>query len=268
MGVLLALVAALAVEGGCPSEVQVREQLARLGGEQAGTRVRIWHEGAQLDLELQGAAGAATVRKLPADGSCAELAALAAAVIGTWQAELAPRPPPPSPRAPLGWDLGAGFVASFAPADFAPGAEVTLALRPRSSRFGVRIGVLAEGARDLELGSGRASFGRAALELGALARLSAGRFRFDLHADAALALFFVQGVGFAREHQAFDVDAGLGAGIRAGVRAGPVIPFLGVAIYGWLRDLTVRAQDGDAGPVSASVPRFELLLSTGLAFGR
>jgi len=82
-----------------------------------------------------------------------------------------------------------------------------------------------------------------------------------------LALLYVAGAGFARNYTAFDVDVGLGAGVKLGVVAGPVQPFVGVDVVGWLRPAQATAQAA-AATVTAELPRFEVVLSAGLAFGR
>jgi hypothetical protein len=220
-----------------------------------------------LEVELSHGAAPPTVRKLPASGTCDEQAALVAAVVATWQSELAPRPVKPPPRG-VAWDLGAAFVASLAGSDFAPGAAVIAHVGPGRHAFAARLALTAQGTRPLALGSGSASWGRSAIELGAGAHFGTRRLRFDLSGSFALALFYVSGAGFMREHQAFDVDLGLGADARLAVRAGPVLPFLSLGIRGWLRELTVRADLGDGGPVSAVVPRFEVLISIGLSYWR
>jgi hypothetical protein len=279
-----ALVGTLAVEvaGDCPSEADVRARLAPLV-ERAheGDRVRVSAVGGALEVELTHGATPPTVRKLPATGTCAEQAALVAAVVATWQSELAPRPviqvldePGTAgeerhvPERGVAWDLGAAFVASLAGSDFAPGATVIAHVGPGRHAFAARLALTAQAPRPLALGSGNASWGRSSLELGAGAHIGTRRVRFDLSGSFALALFYVSGAGFMRELQAFDVDLGLGADARLGVRAGPVLPFVSVGIRGWLRELRVRAEQGDDGPVSAVVPRFEVLISVGLSYWR
>ena len=265
-----ALVGTLAIDvaGDCPSEASVRAKLAPLV-ERAheGDRVRVTAAGGALEVELSHGASPATVRKLPASGSCDEQAALVAAVVATWQSELAPKPVKPEPPG-AAWDLGAAFVSSLAGADFAPGAAVIAHVGPGRHAFAARLALTAQAPRGLALGSGGASWGRSSIELGAGARFGTRRVRFDLSGSVALALFYVSGAGFMREHRAFDVDFGMGADARLGVRAGPVLPFLSLGVRGWLRELVVRAELGDEGPVLATVPRFEVLISVGLSYWR
>jgi hypothetical protein len=161
-------------------------------------------------------------------------------------------------------ELDAAFVSSLAGAAFAPGAAADVTLTHAGLGLGGRIGVRGFGTRTLALGTGSFGWTRVSLALGLAWRRDFGRVRLDLHAELSPALVMVAGAGLADAHQAYDVDVGLGGGLRFGVRAGPVTPFVGAAVVGWLREEQVLAINVQ-NPVS--LPRFELLLSAGLAFG-
>jgi hypothetical protein len=169
--------------------------------------------------------------------------------------------PPPSR---LKVELDAAFVSSLAGAAFAPGAAADVTLSHARLGLGGRLGVRGFGTRTLALGTGSFSWTRVSLALGLAWRRDVGRVRLDLHAELSPALVLVAGAGLADAHQAYDLDLGLGGGLRVGVRAGPVTPFIGAALVGWLREeqvLAINVQN------AVSLPRFELLLSAGLAFG-
>lgn len=52
--------------------------------------------------------------------------------------------------------------------------------------------------------------------------------------------------------------------MRVGVRLGPVVPFIGGGIAGWLLPQTVMVE----GLAPGTLPRFDLLLGAGLSLGR
>ena len=259
--------------GDCPAEADVAAQLGALlpGEAGAGGRARLVPDGRALRIELTDGSGAQVVRRVEG-GSCPELAGAAAVVIAAWQADLregaplAVRLQPPRMRRSVGFELSAGFVASLAGSDFAPGAEVAAALGPRRSHFRGRVGAWATGLRTVALGPGRASYTRAGLALGPQFRFRPGRFRLDLHADAVCALLYVAGAGFSTTDNGYDVEPGLAAGARAAVRlGGGAFVYAGATVVGWLREQQVLVTGGQAA--HSTLPRLEVLLTAGLAFG-
>ena len=169
-------------------------------------------------------------------------------------------------RAPLRFDLGAAFVASFVAGAFAPGGTLDLGLAPRGSRWAVRLALMGVSTRDLPLADGRVAWTRVALGLGPRYRISVRtRWLLDLHIEALAALLVANGSGFSQNQQSLNFDPGLGAGARILYRLGVAAPFVGVSVAGWLREQQVAVS---GLPNTGSIPRVEVLLSAGVAFGR
>lgn len=266
----------------CPGAAAVEARLLPLlpPPEQRAPRLaRISRRGAALLVELLDPSGRLLAsRELPATAPCDDLAAAAAVVLGaSWQASPPPELPPlslePTPvlRRPAPqrrpFELAASAFVSFAGAggDVAPGGLVETSLAPRGRRLGARLFLLGAGARETALGPGRAAWTRLALGAGPRYGLDKGRFFLALHAEGLLALTLVRGEGFPESLQSAAADLGLGGGLRVGVRVGPLSPFLGGAVIGWLRPQRLEV----AGLLaSAELPRYEILLTGGVALGR
>ena len=163
----------------------------------------------------------------------------------------------------LAVEVGGAFVASFAP-DFAPGAAVDALFAPGGGRWAARLGVSGSGTRDLGFAGGTAAWTRFGLELGPALRLARGRWRLVLHAEAVAGLLYVAGHGYDRTRTALSFDPGLGGGVRGAVRLGPVAPFIGVGVVGWLRPEVVALNGAFE---TRSLPAVELLLNAGLSIG-
>jgi hypothetical protein len=271
IGLVLGLVR---VEGTaqCPSPDEVTRALASMPGtSQAGYIARLSAADAGLLVELVDEQGRVLrTRTLAGSAPCDELAAAAAVIISAWLGEL--RPPPAAavplrrrPRpSPVRWEIGAGFVAGLTGTSFAPGGILDAQVAPRHGRFGGRIALLGAAPRELSLGAGQARYARPMVQLGPDVRFEPWRMLLDLHAEASLAVLIVEGQGFTTSQRDLDIDVGLGGGARAAIRIGPVAPFLGVSVLGWLRDQQVQVTGlGER----ASLPRYELSFLAGVAFG-
>lgn len=197
-----------------------------------------------------------------------------------------PPAPPPAPRsrppvviarpAPAAarstFDVGAGVTGSLAPsgngAAPALGALVSATWLPPARRVGARAALTAAAERELPLGTASVRWRRVSASLGPTLRVSPpGRpLVIDLHAEALAAWVSATGVDFSKDHAASAVDAGLGAGVRLSWRPEHVVfPWLEVGGAAWLRSPTAYTAPGDASIV---LPRGEVLLAIGLAFGR
>lgn len=277
----------------CPSADAVRAELAALlPVEAAGAveRAELGEVDGALTVGLAAGGRRVAARTLAVGEDCAARARAAAVVIAAWHQPLGDETGGANASAKeeasakekasakenvsvsvgaragrrVRWAVSAGFTASLAGAAFAPGATATVLLAGPRSRFAGRLAVTGLGYRDLALGPGAASWTRASIALGPAYRFSRGRVALDGHAEALVALLTVRGVGFDTTRQAFDVDPGLGAGARLLVRAGPVTPFVGVSVAGWLRRQQVRVTNTD---LAGELPRFEVLLEAGVGFG-
>jgi hypothetical protein len=168
-------------------------------------------------------------------------------------------------RRPVLFDAGAAFLASVAGKSFAPGGVADVAWAPRGPRWAARLAVMATSTRDLPLGNGHAEWLRAGIGLGPRCRFSvARRWLFDLHVEGIAALVSVGGVGYAQNQHAFDFNPGIGFGGAVSARFGRVAPFIGIGAVGWPRRQDILTTEA----LRASLPQFEVLFSSGLAFGR
>jgi hypothetical protein len=284
---------AIGGDSACPTPAQVAAELRALGGRPVapGEMVRLDSDGDGLALTLRSPAGetVAQRRLARAGASCGDLAAAAAVVVASWLAEVPSTAPPlppgtanrpaspnadgpaaaPSPmlaaRAPargVRYDAAALFVASLDPA-FAAGGLVDVTLGPARSRWAAHLGLLGTTTRAQPIGTESADWTRAALFVGPRLRLARGAWLVDFDAGVALALLYARGSGFATDRVSYNVDPGLSGGIRAGARLGPVAPFIGVGVAGWLR----RQQLDVDGGATASLPQWDLMLSAGVAIG-
>jgi len=271
--------------GSCPSaeQIQQRVEALRPDGASPALVVRLVKVDGAAAIEIGSAPPVR--RRLPAEASCDDQAAVAATIIAAWQGQLdaavpppTPAPAPPAPTRPapasspatvarrraVSGEIDAAWLAAIGPGGNASGAELAARLSIAGWRFGFFVGAIAESTRTLGLASGGVDWGRAALSVGADYRLGRGRWSLDLRAQALAALVYLAGGGFAQNYQRFDGDFGLGAGARVGVRLARVRPFLGADAVGWLRSEQALAQEGNV-TAAAELPRFEVLLSLGVA---
>jgi hypothetical protein len=209
-------------------------------------------------------------RRLAMNAPCGELANASAVIIATWVGELHPlrmggvplqRRKRPSR---LRWEADAGFTAGLVGKQFSPGGVLEVEIAPRASRFGGRLALLGEAPRILAVDTGSAKYTRPMVQLGPNVRFVPWRMLLDLHAEASLAALVVEGSGFTSSRRDVDFDIGLGGGARAAIRAGPVAPYIGASVVGWLRKQEVQVSGIST---RTGLPRYEVLLSVGLAFG-
>jgi hypothetical protein len=279
MAMLLAAGLNIDARTDCPSDVAVAEEMRALVGDAAavapGERLELWREGGQLHVRLGDARGVLAERTLPV-GDCAELARAVAVLVGAWRTEVGASMPRlelhrPRSKVELGYDVGAGFSASLAstPFGFAAGGTLVATLGPRRGRLLLHLALTANDLRSLSVGTqtqGYARFTRAGLSAGPLVRFRPRRFLFDLFAELTAGLVYVDAVGFVSTQSAFAFDVGLGGGVRAAIRAGPVAPFLGARVVGWLTSQSVVIAGQNGG--TTGLPRLEVLLEAGIALGR
>jgi hypothetical protein len=163
------------------------------------------------------------------------------------------------------WEVAAGAFVSFVGQSAAPGGIVEGWLAPRGRRLGGRLAFLGAGTRDEPLGNGKAVWTRLAVAGGPRYTLQKGSFLISLYAEALLAAVLVRGVGYDRTYDSADLDLGLGGGARVGFRLGPIAPWIGGGVAGWLRPQEVQV---DGLSATAQLPRFEVLLGGGLSLGK
>ncbi|MSP61552.1 MAG: hypothetical protein EXR72_14680 [Myxococcales bacterium] len=254
------------VEGAmsCPTPAEVAARLVPLlpAGE-GRDRARIEDLGGALRVELRGPAGdLLAAQRLLAVASCEDRAAVVAVVIAAWEAVLRPGVVPAPPPLPIPslrrvhFEAAAGGMISLAGSAAAPGGtlEVSLAARVAGRGFGARLALLGVAARDLPLGSGRASWRREAAALGPRYRFAPGRWRIDLHAEAVPAWVLVEGIDFPINRSRMGFDLGLGVGGRIALVLGPAAFFIGLTGVGWLVPQRVLVDRLD---LAAELPRLE-----------
>lgn len=273
----------------CPSAAQVSERLQALLSpraqglpRKAALRLRTDREAALLQVTLRDGTGRViSERELSADAPCADLATAAAVILAAaWDPDRAPpaaapidlraaaAPRPPAPPPGWSWDLSAAAWVSFAGTAVAPAGSIEGFVAPPRRRLGLRLAFLGFGTRDEPLGPGFARWTRLAFSAGPRYSLAKGSFLISLYGEALLAAVLVQGVDFQENYTSTSADLGLGGGVRVGVRLGPVVPFLGGGIAGWLLPQTVLVEGLQGLQPGATLPRLDLLLGAGVALGR
>jgi hypothetical protein len=278
----------------CPSVVEVEQSLAAILPSVAVTAVRdvahVLRLGNRLDIELVNSDGAVlATRQIEQTGSCADLAALVAVVIASWESdvhpefsraapapmrEVAARPPgKPSPSAarpsggydPSGYDLAAGGAVSWADS-LALGGALAATWIPRGDGLGARVFGEVETSRTVDLGQRQARWQRWHGSLEIDWRTSRVPSVFDVHAGLALGWLSASGVNFDSNQSAGALSQGMTIGARWAWWLGrDVAVFADIAAVYWLRTQTIYSSpDG----IQQDIPHFQGLASLGLAVGK
>jgi hypothetical protein len=160
-------------------------------------------------------------------------------------------------------EIDVGAVASVAGDTASAGGTLGLWLSRADSTVAGRVALLASLKRDETLGGGHASWSHAELSAGVSYRQRSPRWTVDLHADVVGALLWIEGVGYMTTDQSYAFDPGVGLGLRLLHRRTPIAPWFDISGIGWLR--RQQAVVDGVGEV-LDLPRYELLISAGLAF--
>jgi hypothetical protein len=285
-GALLLAALPVRVESdGCPSGAEVEKALAAIlpAAPDAAQPdlARVGRRDGKLRIELVDAkATVIAERVLDGNGSCSDLAALAAAVIGSWESDVhpdfmrphaEPSPAPvvamPAPRssASMAYDVAAGASLSLAGSAAAGGTLAVIGI-PRGAGPGLRLFAAGEAARSLDLGVGQARWRRwmGAAELDW--RFARGTLVLDLHGGLGLGWLAVDGVGFSENLSILTFSPAATAGARLSwwvTRRFAAWLDLG-GLY-WTRGQTVYSQPSGS---AEEIPQLLGLASIGLAFGR
>jgi hypothetical protein len=270
----------------CPTPQAVEARLGPLVSTGAASDVRLAREGPVLHVALHAPDGRLTARR-SIDGahSCEALAEAAAVIVAAWQGDVGNRPllaaeapngaagdlrasavPAYAPAAGPGWGLAAAGGLSLAAKTPAPTAALGITHAPvPASPWSGRLGLAYQGPRESALGTGKLRWQRSVVELGPQLQGGAGPFGWALHLGGALGVTRLQGRGLAdaRDHQ--DFGLGISGGARLSLGRSGLRPFLELGARGWPTDIV--AYEGFAGGEMA-LPRVELLLTLGAAFGR
>jgi hypothetical protein len=282
----------------CPTPAEVAHRLAELlpptargRGVPAGTHVVVTRGDAATQLALRGSRGEdLATRALPAQGSCADLAAAAAVVVAAWRADLDPEltpavhlpapaaappavtvsasPPPAAPEehpSPRAFAVGLGLLVSETGGSLAPGGMLTGWLE-LGRRFALDASVFGSTSRAADVGalSGVASWTRTAFAVGPALTTRHGRYRSALHVQALAGLLHVKGVGLESTGSDTTMLLGADVGARLDIVSGTSAFWMGLDVCSWPGDQRLVVQNvSEQGHLS----RVDILASAGLAFG-
>jgi len=269
----------------CPSGAQVEKALAAMLPAAPDAALpdlaRVERRSGKLRIELVDAkATVIAERVLDGNGSCSDLADLAAAVIGSWENDVHPdfmRPhaePSPAPvvvtpalasSASMAYDVALGASLSLAGSPAVGGTLAAITV-PRGTGPGLRLFAAGEETRTLDLGVGQARWRRwmGAAELDW--RFSHGPLVVDVHGGLGLGWLTASGAGFSQNLSIFTFSPAATAGARLSwwvTRRFAIWLDLG-GIY-WTRGQTVYSQPSGS---EQEIPQLLGLASIGLAAGR
>jgi hypothetical protein len=224
-------------------------------------------------------------RLMPGPMDCEMGARFAAAVLATWETNLAvvgqPNPPAvtttpaakatesetPAPhRDPWRWEAGLGLSGFLAGnGTFALGGELLGVLAPPHGAFGGELSLVGTGIRSLTVGTGSANWQRYYLGLGGEAELGHDALRLQLGAAFLFGLLSLSGTGYTESFSSSVFDPGIGVSARAIWRFEPSLAaWLQLGASLWLKAQEVQVLDG-ANTYTARVPPVDLSLSVGLS---
>jgi hypothetical protein len=288
----------------CPSGPEVGQALASmLPSVPSSTQQDVAHvsrSGRELRIDLVDRDAAVIAeRSLDVDGSCAELAALAAVVIASWESDVHPEfarspeepilatldknpseevttpslpPPLPSivpPILPPILPSSASYEVAIGPSlslagSVAAGGMLIGTWIPRGVGWGLHILAAGESARTIDLGQGQAHWRRWMGSLEPDWRVVRGRTALDFHAGLALGWLSATGVNFPGTNRSqTSVSPGVTLGVRSSWRLTRHLA-IGLDLAGlyWTRAQTVSS---DAVASQQEIPHFQVLASVGLA---
>ena len=285
----LVLLAALPVrvdsDSTCPSEKEVAQALGSLLSSVAESRSKdvalVHRKGRLLQVDLRDAQGALMADKiLERDGSCAELAALTAVVIASWESDVHPefarQQPEPGPRplpapetippaAVSAYDVAVGGSLAWS-GSLAGGMTAELGWIPRATGPGLRLAVAGEATRGLTLAQAKAHWQRLWSVAAIGWRIRQRPVTFDLLLGGVAGWLRMSGSGFAEDRASSAFSPGITAGARISWWvAGPFAPWLEVTGLWWPRHHTVY---GEPAVGQRDIPAWQIGTALGVALGR
>jgi hypothetical protein len=266
---LWTLQAPVVVQGdsSCPRAADVESRLADLMAKvpdgAAQDRAVLRQDLAGLHIDLFRADGVRIAeRKLTASSECADLAAAAAVIIATWEAQF--RPSAPSPPTV---DFELGMFGSLAGLEWVPGAMLAASWAPEPRVFGI-YGALSASmmhSQPVAGGPGTISWTRGAALLGPRYRYKGVSMEIDAHAGGLAGLLHLEASGLATTGSSTVGTLGVGAGVHASPTWNRAAPWVGVDAHFWPTREHVQLM---GVPPQEIVPRLELHLAVGIGFGR
>jgi hypothetical protein len=288
------------VSGNCPAAAEVEQRMAPLLG--AGTAARtsdvatIKHApDGGLSVSLDDRDGRPIGdRRFPRGGTCGDQAERIAVTLAIWEAQIhpeitlrldrlspeavAPAPTTPAdlttrqlvppavvvPAVPTTLSLGPSIAGDWQSGAWVPAGRAELGLGRGDSRWRARLAAIGVGRHTQDVAPGQASWWRAALALGVDHDLARGRrWALVLGGGVLGGVVSVAGSGYAVNRASRSLDGGAEVRARGEWRPGPVRPWVGVSVVGWLRRQNLDLQ----GAASASIlPRVEPMVGLGADF--
>jgi len=276
----------------CPDQASVQAQLRALDpaavdspqlhlvmleSRSDGLQVRLFDEQGQLLEE----------RLLPGSMDCTEWARFVAAVLATWETDLAvpgrsaqhamravpiqtskgPEPSPvPAREDSWRWEVGLGVSGSLAGnGTFAFGGELLAGLAPPHGPFGGQLILGGTGIRSLVIGDGSTNWQRFYLGLGGDGALGSEALKLDLGAALLFGLLSLSGKGYPESFSSSVFDPGIGVAARGLWRFAPAWSTwaqLGASF--WLKAQEAQVLAG-ATAYTARIPPVDLSLTLGLS---
>jgi hypothetical protein len=274
----------------CPSGAEVESALlSMLPSLPTTTRpdvARVVRRDRSLLIELVSPDAAVIAeRTLDLDGSCADLAAVVAVVIASWESDVRPEftrshaelPLAASPakavdgaatsrrQALASYDVALGPSLSFASSS-AAGGMLAGTWVPRGTGLGLRLFAAGETTRTVDLGSGQARWRRWIGSVETDWRFVRGRAAVDVHAGLALGWLSAAGIDFPQNQSQLSFSPGATVGVRwSWWTTRHLAVWLDLMGLYWSRSQTIH---GDPVVVQREVPHFQGLASVGLALGQ
>ena len=236
-------------------------------------------------------------RLLDGSKSCPEWARIAAALLATWETDLAAPdlafgdqpsasgtsatptvasiesvqsgPLSHGPSVQLEVGLGAGGAGAGADS-FAAGGEILAGLGPRGGAYGGELTLNATTSRSLAVGAGSAQWQRTALSLGGYGTFGtggAGEWKLELGAAVLGGVLSASGTGFLVARSGSTLEAGVEVMPRLRWNFAP--HWLLWAQFGgalWLKAETVQVLTGSSAVSSAQIPSVDASAMLGLSF--
>jgi hypothetical protein len=264
----------------CPSVADIEQALASMLPMSSDPvdqdLAKVERAAGRLQITLfDGESSVIAERALDGDGSCAELAALSAVVIASWESDVHPayeRPhanPPSPPAAPLpttgAYDVALGALASEA-GTLAVGGALGIYWFPRGTRLGLGLFAAGDTLRSLQLDVGKARWRRWMVGPEIMWRWGWGRSALDAHVGLALGWLATRGADFSENKSSLTFSSAGTLGLRWSFWVKPrLAAWVDLRGLAWMRDEAVYSLPTLQ---ESKVPRLEGIASMGLAFGR
>lgn len=277
----------------CPSSSEVAALLPELLPSEPSYADVAWIEavGSDLRIELRSLGGDVLFsRRLTSNGTCAELATVAAVIIASWTAErnpglsllqpgvsapVKPVAPPPSelppsvaPQSPAAkpareLDLSLAMGGSASSAGLAGTAQTQVGLR--GARFGLRVGLAVDAERSDGIQAGRVAWRRYHFSAGPTLALVRRPVLLEMGAELFAGLTTIAGRSFDVNRTSSAVAPGLGLALRLGTSTSRLRPWIEMGGQYWLAEQAITITRPGRADAKTSLPSLEARLVAGLS---